>query len=131
MKKIIPLSAVVLILLISLASCIQINRSSASEESNRRIQPYRELTEREQLLAERIEDTVLEMNMIQDCEVAVMLDEPIHVIVSIILEINVKLSEFTDLDIQAVKTIVSDTSMSSENVTILAEDISIGVGESE
>ena len=131
MKKIAALCAIVLILLISLTSCIQINRNSSSTESDRKIHTYRELTDREQFLSARIEEAIIEMSKIYDCEVAVMFDEPIHVLITMTLESNVKHSDFTDMDMEAVYTIVSNISMNYENVIISEENITIGYGELE
>ena len=97
-------------------------------ESFSKIRTNRELTDREQFLAERLSNVITEMVIIQDCEVAVLLDEPFyHVVVDIKLLGN---TTFPDSDRQAVLAIICNT-MSSENVNISDENISLVVGWSE
>lgn len=96
-------------------------------ESNNRIIVDHEFTEREQFLAELLKDVIIKNVMIQDCEVAVMLDEPHLVVVSITLESDVT---FQDFDSQAVQTIIIDT-MRNENVNISDENITLSIGLSE
>ena len=101
-----------------------------STESDRKIEPYRELTDREQLLSERVQDAVMEINKIHECEAAVMLDVPVTVIIALTLEENEKLSSYSDLDYQAVYSTVCNT-MGNENVIIGTENITISIGELE
>ena len=69
-------------------------------------------TDREQFLAERLSDVITEMDIIQDCEVAVLLDEPFyHSVVDIKLLGN---AAFPDSDRQAVLSIIRNT-MNNEN----------------
>ena len=101
-------------------------------ESSPSIQAYREPTDREQFLAERIRDAIMEEDKIQDCEVLVLLDdEPVQPFVSLILENNIKFADFTDSDIEAIKTTVSNISMDIAGVVIDGENISMVIGEAE
>ena len=100
--------------------------------SGPRITTYREMTYREKCLAERMMDSIIEMEKIKDCEVLVLLDEePIQPFISVELENNVKYADFTDSDIEAIKSIVSSISMDSESVVIDGNNISFGIGETE
>ena len=101
-----------------------------SNESDRRIHTDRDLTDRELFLSERLSDVITEMEKVNNCEVAVMLDEPIHIIVYMTLESNERLSDYLDMDRQAVYALVCST-MYNENVTISDENITIGFGELE
>ena len=118
----------VLCCILAFTGCVQIK--SPSEESDRKIEPYRELTDREHSLSERVHDAIMEVYKIRECEVAVMLDVPIHIIVAITLEENEKLSNYSELDSQAVYTAACNA-MSSENVIVGTENITISVGELE
>ena len=101
-------------------------RFHLSEINRNEIRTSRELTDREQFLAERLRDVITEMGMIQACEVAVLLDEP-HVVVNLTLEGSVT---FSDFDQQAVRTAICNT-MSNENANISDESISLVIGLSE
>ena len=101
-------------------------------ESDPRIKTYREPTDREHFLAERISDAIMEMDKIQDCEVLVLLsEEPIKPFVLLELENNIKYADFTDSDIEAVKTTVISISKDIEGVVIDGENISMSIGEAE
>ena len=97
-------------------------------ESPSRIITNRERTDKEQILEERLRYVITEMDMIQDCKVAVLLDELFyHIVVALTLESNLT---FSDFDSQAVRTIICYT-MSTENVSISEENISLSIGLSE
>ena len=94
-----------------------------------RIISYREPTDRERSLAERINKAIMEMDKIQDCEVLVLLsEEPIFPAVSLELENNVKFADFTESDIEAVKTIIISISMDIEGVVIDGKNINMSIG---
>ena len=63
--------------------------------SGPRITSYREMTDQERHLAERMMDSIIEMDKVKDCEVLILLDEePIQPFVSLELEKNIKYAEF-------------------------------------
>ena len=131
MRRTVLIAICFLLLFSGLSACTFLNWGTAPVESGSRINPYRELTEEEQILGESLRYAIMEMDKILDCEVAVLLSlDPVMVFVVIILEDDEEISDFSDSEIQAVKTIISsvDISMNNENITINEDNISISVG---